>query len=95
MNIEDLANLLNEYQKHSPETDTQTQIKSQVIAYLSSSYWWRSQYMSKLFPETIQQIQGEFQEQIAHKLHNYINQTSNTKKLAEILFKESLMMKLF
>jgi hypothetical protein len=53
MNIQDLANLLNEYQKHSPETDAQTQIKSQLIAYLSSSYWWRSQYISNLFPETI------------------------------------------
>ncbi|WP_414527757.1 hypothetical protein [Nodularia chucula] len=92
MNMPDLANLLHEYQQYSPENAEQQQIKSQIITYLSLCYWWRSPYITNLFPETIQQIQGELQQQITHKLHTYLNQTSNPKKLAEILLKESLIL---
>ena len=46
MNIQELENFLKDYQKYLPESNEGKQKKSQLIGYLSSSYWWHSQYIT-------------------------------------------------
>ncbi|WP_414550757.1 hypothetical protein [Anabaena sp. CCY 0017] len=92
MNIQELAKLFNEYQEHSPTSDEAKQIKTQLILFLSSCYWWNSKYMLNLFPENIQQIQGKLQQEIADNFKICINKTSNSQELAELLLTEALIL---
>ncbi|NJM20830.1 MAG: hypothetical protein HC836_35955 [Richelia sp. RM2_1_2] len=92
MNTEELTSLLKEYRKYSFESDEEKQIKTLIIAKLSSSYWWRSQYIINLFPEDVLQIQGNLQQELENKFQLIINNNHSLKQLAELLIQEALIL---
>lgn len=91
MKAEELTSLLEEYRKYSLESDEEKRIKTLIVAKLSSSYWWRSQYIINLFPEDVLQIQENLQQEIESKFQLMINKNHSLKQLAELLIQEALI----
>lgn len=92
MNPPELANLLKEYRRYSHRSDEGKQIQTQIIAKLSASYWWRSQYIINLFPEDVRQIQEDLQKELEDKFQLNIEKIESLTKLAEFLIKEALIL---
>ena len=91
MNAQELTSLLKEYRKYLFESNEEKQIKTLIIAKLSSSYWWRSQYIINLFPEDVLQIQENLQQEIESKFKLITNKNHSLKRLAELLIQEALI----
>ena len=92
MNAEELTSLLKEYRRHSHESDRGKQIKTQIIAKLSTSYWWRSQYILNIFPEDIRQIQEDLRKELEDNFQLSIEKNESLTKLTELLIKEALIL---
>ncbi|MDM9580417.1 hypothetical protein [Nostoc sp. GT001] len=91
MNTQELVDLLKEYQNTSPEREEKKHIKIQIIAHLSSCYWWHSQYIINLFSEEIKQIKENLQQELGDTFQLHINKKNNSKELADFLLKEALI----
>lgn len=92
MNTQELVDLLKEYHNTSPEREEKQLIKIQIIAHLSSCYWWDSQYIINLFPEEVKQIKENLQQELADTFQLHINTKNNSKESAVFLLKEALIL---
>lgn len=92
MNIQELENLLKDYQKYLPESDEGKQKKSQLIGYLSSSYWWHSQYITNLFPVNVKQVKEGLMQELEDTFNKFTSKNYNYHNMAKLLLQETLVL---
>lgn len=89
IDLEELTDLLRNYAQNSSGSEPH-QIKAQIIERLSTSYWWTSELMTRLFPEQTRLIESELQLELAKRLDSGSERFTITNKLVKYLLREAV-----